>query len=78
MKTVIIALMLVLTVALSAGLAGDKVIVHHNGEDEMGNPIVEDICVSVNSVDKHVANHGDTTEMVPCQGDPDPEPEPVE
>ena len=58
--------------------AGDKVIVHHNGEDAEGNPIVEDICISVRAVDKHLANHGDTTEFEPCLGDPDGEEEAVE
>ena len=69
-----VALVAVLVLGLGSMQAGDKYIVHHNGEDELGNPIVEDICVSINAVDKHLLNHGDTTEFVPCQGAPEVEP----
>lgn len=73
----LLGLILLLVIVMTVFAAGEKVIVHHNGEDELGNPIIEDICISVNAVDKHLANHGDTTEMTPCGDEPVEEP-PVE
>lgn len=66
MKSILALLVVVGLLVVSGVAAGDKVIVHHNGEDELGNPIIEDICISVNAVEKHLANHGDTTEFAPC------------
>lgn len=74
MKSTLLTLFVLLVLCCALAVqAGDKVIVHHNGEDELGNPIVEDICISVNAVDKHVANHGDTTEFAACLDEPEVE-----
>lgn len=71
-RFLMLAVLLVLCLAWTLQ-AGDKVIVHHNGIDEVtGEPTVTDICISVNAVDKHILNHGDTTEYESCQGDPEP------